>query len=454
MRWQTLGLGACFAMAMAVSLLLSQPVQAQDTPVAGVVVDAEGVLQKRSFADPRGRLFQQRAAAARASLGAEVADFSKMRKVSLNRLEAAIVARHGAPTDAMRYLAGLIRLRYVFFYPESGDIVIAGPAEGWATDASGRVMGLTSGRPTLQLQDLVVALRAFPPSGQGTRLIGCSIDPTQEGLVAMQNFLRRIGSYATPAQTQFIVRGLRDSLGPQVVSVNGVSPKTHFARVMVEADYRMKLIGIGLEKPPVQMVSFIDRANPAQVSRNALQRWYFIPDYECVRMSDDRLAAELVGDGVKLVGENEVVTGSGERQRASRESRASQAFVSSFTKNYPELAERSPVYAELRNLIDMTVAAALIQQEDYYGEAGWQVEFFGDEGAFSIETYNAPQHVGTAATARWKGNRLMTPVGGGVHIEPKVALHEDNLLSDDDAQVAELHRELQPQLEKGQWWWD
>ena len=57
----------------------------------------------------------------------------------------------------------------------------------------------------------------------------------------------------------------------------------------------------------------MDRAKPAQVSRNALQRWYFVPDYQCVRVSEDNLAMELVGDGVKLVGEDELVT----RQAAS-----------------------------------------------------------------------------------------------------------------------------------------
>ena len=109
---------------------------------------------------------------------------------------------------------------------------------------------------------------------------------------------------------------MRNSLGYQNVTVNGVSPKTHFAQVMVEADYRMKLIGIGLERPPVRMVSYVDRAKPSEVSRNALQRWFFVPDYQCVRESDDKLAMELVGDGVKLVGEDEVVMANGERRAA------------------------------------------------------------------------------------------------------------------------------------------
>ena len=152
----------------------------------------------------------------------------------------------------MRNLAGLLRVHYVFLYPDSKDIVIAGPAEGWINDGFGRPVGLSSGRPVIRLEDLVVALRAFPPAGTATRLIGCSIDPTKEGLAAMQQFLRQIGSTATPNDTQFIVNGLQSSLGPQTVSVNGVSPKTHFAMVLVEADYRMKLIGIGLEKPPIR----------------------------------------------------------------------------------------------------------------------------------------------------------------------------------------------------------
>jgi hypothetical protein len=215
---------------------------------AGVLITAEGVLQNQVFGDPGGMLSRQRYYASRAALPADLRAFSVMRKISLNRLEQALKARNNQPTDEMRYLAGLLRVRYVFFYPESGDIVLAGPAEGWMTDPLGRVISLTTMRPVLQLQDLVVALRAFPPGQKNLdKSIGCSIDPTKEGLAAMQQFLRQIGSHATPGDTEFIVTGLKNRLGMQTVSISGVSGKTNFARVMVEADYRMKLIGIGLE---------------------------------------------------------------------------------------------------------------------------------------------------------------------------------------------------------------
>jgi hypothetical protein len=354
----------------------------------------------------------------------------------------------------MRYLAGLLRVRYVFFYPETGDIVLAGPAEGWMTDLAGRVVGVTSGRPVVQLQDLAVALRAFPPGGEPTPNIGCSIDPTQNGLAALQQFLRAFGPHASRAQTIQFANGVRTSLGMQEVTLNGVPGDTHFAQVLVEADYRMKLIGIGLEKPPIRLVSFVDKVNPSQVSRNALFRWFFVPDYQCVRRSVDGLAMELVGDGVKLVGEDELVSAAGQRQVSGGGNRASQAFVHSFTQKYPELAARSPVYAELRNLIDLVIAAAYIQQEDLYGKAGWTMDILGSEEAYAVRTYNAPLKAESVVNAMWKGNTLMTPIGGGVEIQAELALTPENVLRDEDGKVAELHSEVDLELAEGQWWWD
>jgi hypothetical protein len=421
---------------------------------AGVVVDAQGVLRMQTYADPTGMLTRQRVAAARASLAPEVAKSSKMRYVSLNRLETAIRNRQGIPTDEMRYLAGLLRVQYVFCYPDSGDVVIAGPAEGWVTDLSGRVRGISSGRPIVLLEDLVVALRAYPPEGRGTGLIGCSIDPTPEGTVAANEFLRRIGSHFTVNDTPRIVQGLQASVGLQEVSVNGVSPKTHFAQEMVEADYRMKLIGIGLETPPIRLVSYVERSGATSGGNSALQRWYFVPDYECVRASEDGLAMELVGDGVKLVGASEVTMPDGQRRQATTTNRASTAFVNEFTRKYSALAERSPVFAALRNLIDMAVAAAYIQEEGFYHKAKWSMEFFGNEESFAVETCTAPKTAATAVNALWRGNQLTLPHGGGVTVYPTMALRSENLLPDERGEIEKLREKVELDLAEGQWWWD
>ena len=464
MRFRGLGTWSIWlSAALALAILVPSMALAQtdddtgSSSVAGIVVDAEGVLRTRIFSDPGGQVMRERIAAARATLDPKISAFSKLRKISLNRLEQAILDHQGALSDDMRYLAGLQRVRYVFYYPDSRDIVLAGPAEGWMADTAGRVVGLTSRRPVVQLQDLVVALRAFPPEGRATPLIGCSIDPTQEGLASMQQFVRNIHLSGPPNayEVRMIAEGVRTSLGLQTITINGVPPQSHFAQVLVEADYRMKLIGIGLEAPPVKMVSYVSRAKLSEVSRNAMQRWYFLPDYQCVRQSDDKLGMELVGDGVKLVGEDEVVTSSGQRKiSARRKNRASQAFVASFTKKYPELAERSPIYAELRNLIDLVVATAYIQEQDFYGKAGWKMELFGSEQSFPVEVYDIPKTVESAVNAIWQGNTLGTPIGGGVQIQPTNALQSDNVLADEKGKVSKLQQSVKPDLAEGQWWWD
>jgi hypothetical protein len=186
-----------------------------------------------------------------------------------------------------------------------------------------------------------------------------------------------------------------------------------------------------------------------------MQRWYFVPHYDCVRIAEDKLAMELVGQGVKLVGANELVQADGSRANAAAGNKASDLFCEAFTNLYPQIAARNPVYAQLRNLIDMSVAAAFIQRQDYYGQAGWRAETLLDEDKYAVETYETPKTVETACTAIWKGNRLMTPVGGGVQIQPTEALLPSNLLADEKGEVKAAKSQVRIDgLAKGQWWWD
>jgi hypothetical protein len=452
----------CRGLAFWSLVLLGGVVVAIDAPssalaqiaASGVAIDADGVLRVKTFADPGGELMKERITAAKANLDPKIASFSQMRKISLNRLEQVILDHQGTLTDEMRNLAGLLRVRYVFYYPDSKDIVLAGPAEGWANDATGRTVGITTGRPIVQLQDLVVALRAFPPGSDSNPEIGCSIDPTPEGLTALNQFTRSVHLTGPPSAEEIrtIAEGVRASLGYQKITVKGVSPKSHFAQVMVEADYRMKLIGIGLENPPVRLVNYIDHAKPNEAS--GLRRWFFVPDYQCVRESDDQLAMELVGDGVKLIGEDEVVTTTGERRPAARGSKASRNFVNSFTRKYAELAARSPVYAELRNLVDLAVAAACIQKQGYCEKAGWKMEFFGSEKEYPLETYDIPKTVESAVNVIARGTAISFPVGGGVIIRAVEATEHENLLQDKNGSVSKLREGTKVNLAKGQWWWD
>ncbi len=362
-----------WAAALACGLLVERAGGQQITvqlPTFGVAIDAQGVLAVTTFEDPTGRLAAARREAAKVRLPKNLQARSPLRKVSLVRLEAAVEAQLAAGKELdepTRCLAGLQRLQYVFFLPEAKNIVIAGPAEGFAADLSGRMVGLGTGRPVIELEDLVAALRAYAWGRPAEGFVGCTIDPAPEAMARLQEFQRTVPHAVAEVQRaevgRMIAEGMRNSLGLAPVRVFGVPPESHLAQVLIEADYRMKLIGLGLERPPVRLASYFELLSGGNIRAGALQRWWFTPNYECVKVSADRLAMELVGEGVQLLAESKLIGPDGQLKSAHPGNRASDTFAEGFTRKYAELAQRAPVYAQLRNAVDLLVAAAFLQQQ-------------------------------------------------------------------------------------------
>ena len=112
MRCRGLGYWTIWMAAGLLVTLTPSVVRAQ-TAASGVAIDADGVLRTKVFDDPGGQLMRERIASAKATLDPKLASYSKLRKVSLNRLEQVILGRQGVLTDEMRYLAGLLRVRFV-----------------------------------------------------------------------------------------------------------------------------------------------------------------------------------------------------------------------------------------------------------------------------------------------------------------------------------------------------
>ena len=448
------------SLASLLALVASTACFAQDDLLGntgGVEVDALGVLTNLKVPADAQQLNQKRYQAAVASLNQDMQQPSDFRKVSLTRLEAEVAKLRAAnqpiPAD-MAYLGGLTQITHVFFYPETKDVVVAGPAEGIYVNGLNRAVGMKSGRAAIQLQDLVVALRAFAPNGPKTQIISCSFDPTAEGLQRMQQAMQHATRNFRPGDEQAFVNLIKEATGYQTITIKGVSPKTHFAHTMAEADYAMKLIGLGLRETPVKITTFVEKTKPRYGS-NSLIRWFFQPDYSCVHMTEDKQSMQLVGNGVKLVGEDESVSAAGNRKGRGSMNPASKAFTSSFTRMYGKLAAKSPLFAELRNLIDLSIVAAFIQKMDIYGQADWELATFGDESIVPVETRYPLQKVAPVVNGFWKGNSFMAPTAGGVSIQPRVALNSDRINVDETGEIqAKRDSVVVDLLEDGQWWWD
>ena len=97
--------------------------------------------------------------------------------------------------------------------------------------------------------------------------------------------------------------------------------------------------------------------------------------------------------------------------------------------------------------------AAFLHHNKLPAKAGWKMETLLDEGKYSVETINVPKQVETAVASVWRGSRLMTPVGGGVRIQPSRRLA--NSQHDSEGKITEAREKISLDgLKPGQWWWD
>ncbi|MDP1563346.1 MAG: hypothetical protein Q8M16_18345 [Pirellulaceae bacterium] len=109
-------------------------------------------------------------------------------------------------SNDLRFVAGLKRIEGVFVLPDARDIVVAGPAANWVTDLAGHQRALDDGHPTLQLEDLMTALRCFAPRSPKNPWIACSIDPSEAGLRAYVEYVRQIPAQVTAARQAELAR--------------------------------------------------------------------------------------------------------------------------------------------------------------------------------------------------------------------------------------------------------
>ncbi len=177
-----------------------------------------------------------------------------------------------------------------------------------------------------------MALRAFPADGKRTRVILCSIDPTPEGLAAMQNFLASVyrSPNLSPDDEQLIVDGLRSNLGYQNIRIEGVRAEHPFrasagrSRLPHEAD-RYRPGKAGRENRQL-----CGPGHPRTQRQSRCSAGISFPIINRCASRPMTWAWNWSGNGVKLVSEDQIVGADGSRQVSGKSNKASHDFVAGF----------------------------------------------------------------------------------------------------------------------------
>jgi hypothetical protein len=292
---------------------------------------------------------------------------------------------------------------------------------------------------------------------------GCSITPRQQQLAATKAYLAESSKNPLkPGGRDRWLGSLRDTLGRQDITVYGIDPQTRAGRVMIEADYRMKLIGMGLEPGVAGVDSYL--ATIPQLARGEapapmdVLRWWFTLNYHSLRTTEARNAFELRGKGVQVKSENELLSDLGERIHTGGADDLNLQFAHSFTQQIDQLAVKYPIYADLRNVFDLAMVSAVIVGEDLPGQADWTLTHFAAEGAYEPELGPAPKEVETVINHRMIGGKhIVAGVSGGVRVDVTSWLDErDRYQLDEYGLVKAAHGNSHrpEELDREAWWWD
>jgi len=397
--------------------IAQQPVVAANgfNNVGGISINADGLLDNASL-DAQGRLSQLRAAALE-KIPADLRGTVALRKLSLRGLEAAIsqCAKNGKPLpEQIRFLGGLQGIRYVLVYPERHDIVLVGPGEGWKVDARGNMVGTTTGRPVLLLDDLLVALRTAEQAARGG--ITCSIDPTAEGLRQLRGYVATLHTIGDPDTT---AANIAKTLGPQNITFSGVPVTSHFARVLVAADYRMKRLAMGFEPAPVRgLPSFLAMMKAGGKGMSSmLPRWWLEPKYDALLRDADGLAWELRGSSVKAMTEEDFLKTTGSREHTGKANPVAQRWADNMTAKYDELAVAEPIFGDLRICMELAIVGAMVVKENLATKAGFSMPVLMDSNLLKSDAYAAPKQVDSKASLLKKGHNWLISASGGVTIQ-------------------------------------
>ena len=416
--------------------------------VGGIRIDASGLVERVVIPVMNARALQKLLESSAAkSLPSELNHSSDQRKVSLRDLDREIdrlLTAKQPLADAIGNLAGLTRIDYVFIADDGHDVIIAGPAEGFAMQPDGRVVGIVSHRPVLCLDDLLVAIR----TASEKTTFGCSFDPEPARLAQTQQLLKQNTRAASASAAQQGFQQIGGVLGHWNVRVFGLPESSHMAAAMVDADFALKRLTTGDENP--QVAGFKSYFSMMRPNADSMRRWWFSPRYEAIEANAQQTAFRFSGPRLQVSAQDEIVDANGNRQDAPATHVSLEKYAQQFTEKIPALAENVPAIAQLQNMVDLLVTVALIGKTRAAGRLDWDPLAFNDEQRLPVQQFGVSKETPSIVKVRMAGSRtVMGLIAGGVMVTPR------RVLADMKPTADEATLELPVRTDQNSsWWWD
>lgn len=369
----------------------------------GVYIDPDGVLQSRRLT--YGRSFR---ALLRKAHHEDAAGTLKAVSIPGSFAEAKRLLDAGQTLpDELAYLGGITKVRYLLVDEANNDLLLVGLAEPINTELADRPIGTATGRPVCRLEDLAVALRTAGP-GQRNASFGCLIEQTPESARAMLDAMRqREREVQSASKRAGVLEAMADAAGPQNVRFFGIEPNTRFALTALEADFLLKRMVIGLDRQPVRGIrSFLAmQTKPSTLST----RFWFEVDYEPLLVAEDGSGYEIRGQSLQVLTQRHF-------RDTDKADPVAEKYAEQVTEKYPQIATAVLPFADLANLSDLSLVAAIIGTDKLDRRVSWDASWVLDaKDGFPVSEVEVPETAETLVNYA-VANNVVIFMGGGVEL--------------------------------------
>lgn len=284
-------------------------------------------------------------------------------KVLQERLR--ICVRSGKCSNDLLKLCGLTKIEGYVLDDASNDLILFGQADPRL--------------PSLYTEDFVIALRnaclKYSELRGNTYYYsnpGCSIDPDPNVMRQLENLAKKIPSNSSSGEiTKKMEQWGRICEKPQTVRVFGIPFTTHFAKIMVDADYYMKRLVDGSVSLEIDgFTSLVDMTlnkakkdildnQPISIPASSMNRFWFYPggnEYKYGRgiVRIDKCPVILLTEA-QYLSKNNKILGKGKSNALA------QQFAEDFSILYSKIAREKPIYSELEGLFRLVALAKIIK---------------------------------------------------------------------------------------------
>ena len=130
-------------------------------------------------------------------------------------------------------------------------------------------------------------------------------------------------------------------------------------------------------------------------------------------------------------------------QKTVKKLKVAEDWAENMTKHYDALSASVPVFRDLRNLMDMSVIAAIIRNEHLISKVGLEMPMIG--GELNTPSYSVPEKVPSKVTVA----DSTVQVSGGVLMNSWGAA-QNTIVKDDISKVATVAKVATAD----RWWWN